>query len=202
MYLAHFRDPSGEAHPLFPMPPYEGGGTSDLNQVDGCCACGENKMADSTQLGWRTLELIGGARIDKRRSPGVTRSCSGMSRPTRRRPLSSAPASTALWTWNGRKPIIGVGCHGCEHSPAQSGAVPPVPGWATHGFPFAGRSPTGATTCPVGSVPGAQECSSHSRGLGIVAGSGHPDQERVSACLTPGSRTPSTTGLPVLSRKA
>lgn len=43
-------------------------------------------------------------------------------------------------------------CHGGELSPAQSGAMRPVPGWASHRTPIAGLYQTGATTHPGGSV--------------------------------------------------
>ena len=43
-------------------------------------------------------------------------------------------------------------CHGGELSPAQSGAMRPVPGWATHRMPIPGLYQTGATTHPGGSV--------------------------------------------------
>jgi phytoene dehydrogenase-like protein len=46
-------------------------------------------------------------------------------------------------------------CHGGELSPAQSGALRPVPGWASHRMPIAGLYQTGATTHPGGSVTGA-----------------------------------------------
>jgi phytoene dehydrogenase-like protein len=43
-------------------------------------------------------------------------------------------------------------CHGGELSPAQSGAMRPVPGWASHRMPIKGLYQTGATTHPGGSV--------------------------------------------------
>ncbi len=43
-------------------------------------------------------------------------------------------------------------CHGGELSPAQSGALRPVPGWASHRMPIPGLYQTGATTHPGGSV--------------------------------------------------
>jgi phytoene dehydrogenase-like protein len=43
-------------------------------------------------------------------------------------------------------------CHGGDMSPAQSGAMRPVPGWASHRTPIAGLYQTGATTHPGGSV--------------------------------------------------
>jgi phytoene dehydrogenase-like protein len=46
-------------------------------------------------------------------------------------------------------------CHGGELSPAQSGAMRPVPGWAAHRMPIPGLYQTGATTHPGGSVTGA-----------------------------------------------
>jgi phytoene dehydrogenase-like protein len=45
-------------------------------------------------------------------------------------------------------------CHGGELSPAQSGAMRPVPGWASHRMPIPGLYQTGATTHPGGSVTG------------------------------------------------
>lgn len=46
-------------------------------------------------------------------------------------------------------------CHGGDASPAQSGELRPVPGWASHRMPIAGLYQTGATTHPGGSVSGA-----------------------------------------------
>jgi phytoene dehydrogenase-like protein len=46
-------------------------------------------------------------------------------------------------------------CHGGEMSPAQSGALRPVPGWAQHRMPIAGLYQTGSTTHPGASVSGA-----------------------------------------------
>jgi phytoene dehydrogenase-like protein len=46
-------------------------------------------------------------------------------------------------------------CHGGDLSPAQSGAMRPVPGWASHRLPIPGLYQTGATTHPGGSVSGA-----------------------------------------------
>ncbi len=46
-------------------------------------------------------------------------------------------------------------CHGGDASPAQSGALRPVPGWASHRTPIEGLYQTGATTHPGGSVSGA-----------------------------------------------
>jgi len=43
-------------------------------------------------------------------------------------------------------------CHGGDASPAQTGALRPVPGWASHRTPIAGLYQTGATTHPGGSV--------------------------------------------------
>jgi phytoene dehydrogenase-like protein len=45
-------------------------------------------------------------------------------------------------------------CHGGDMSPAQSGALRPVFGWAEHRLPIAGLYQTGATTHPGGSVSG------------------------------------------------
>lgn len=45
-------------------------------------------------------------------------------------------------------------CHGGDLSPAQSGAMRPVPGWASHRLPIRGLYQTGATTHPGGSVSG------------------------------------------------
>lgn len=45
-------------------------------------------------------------------------------------------------------------CHGGDLSPAQSGAMRPVPGWASHRLPIPGLYQTGATTHPGGSVSG------------------------------------------------
>jgi len=45
-------------------------------------------------------------------------------------------------------------CHGGESSPAQSGAMRPVPGWASHRMPIPGLYQTGSTTHPGGSVSG------------------------------------------------
>lgn len=45
-------------------------------------------------------------------------------------------------------------CHGGELSPAQSGSMRPVPGWASHRMPIQGLYQTGATTHPGGSVSG------------------------------------------------
>ena len=45
-------------------------------------------------------------------------------------------------------------CHGGELSPAQSGGMRPVPGWASHRMPIPGLYQTGATTHPGGSVTG------------------------------------------------
>ncbi len=49
--------------------------------------------------------------------------------------------------WHGR-------CHGGGLSPAQSGAMRPVPGWASHRLPIAGLYQRGGTTHPGDSVPG------------------------------------------------
>jgi phytoene dehydrogenase-like protein len=46
-------------------------------------------------------------------------------------------------------------CHGGDLSPAQSGALRPVAGWAQHRMPIPGLYQTGATTHPGGSVSGA-----------------------------------------------
>jgi phytoene dehydrogenase-like protein len=46
-------------------------------------------------------------------------------------------------------------CHGGDAGPAQSGALRPVPGWASHRMPIPGLYQTGATTYPGGSVSGA-----------------------------------------------
>ena len=46
-------------------------------------------------------------------------------------------------------------CHGGDMDPSQSGALRPVPGWASHRTPLAGLYQTGATTHPGGSVSGA-----------------------------------------------
>ncbi|MCK6627944.1 MAG: NAD(P)/FAD-dependent oxidoreductase [Anaerolineae bacterium] len=43
-------------------------------------------------------------------------------------------------------------CHGGDMSPAQSGAMRPAPGWASHRLPIPGLYQTGATTHPGGSV--------------------------------------------------
>lgn len=43
-------------------------------------------------------------------------------------------------------------CHGGDLAPAQSGALRPVPGWASHRMPIPGLYQTGATTHPGGSV--------------------------------------------------
>jgi phytoene dehydrogenase-like protein len=43
-------------------------------------------------------------------------------------------------------------CHGGDQGPAQSGALRPAPGWASHRTPIAGLYQTGATTHPGGSV--------------------------------------------------
>lgn len=43
-------------------------------------------------------------------------------------------------------------CHGGSLLPAQSGAMRPVPGWASHRVPIPGLYQTGATTHPGGSV--------------------------------------------------
>jgi phytoene dehydrogenase-like protein len=43
-------------------------------------------------------------------------------------------------------------CHGGDLSPAQSGGMRPVPGWASHRMPIKGLYQTGATTHPGGSV--------------------------------------------------
>jgi phytoene dehydrogenase-like protein len=45
-------------------------------------------------------------------------------------------------------------CHGGDASPAQSGAMRPVPGWASHRMPIRGLYQTGSTTHPGGSVTG------------------------------------------------
>jgi phytoene dehydrogenase-like protein len=46
-------------------------------------------------------------------------------------------------------------CHGGEMSPAQSGPLRPVAGWAQHRLPIAGLYQTGSTTHPGASVSGA-----------------------------------------------
>jgi phytoene dehydrogenase-like protein len=46
-------------------------------------------------------------------------------------------------------------CHGGDGGVAQSGALRPVPGWASHRMPIPGLYQTGATTYPGGSVSGA-----------------------------------------------
>lgn len=46
-------------------------------------------------------------------------------------------------------------CHGGDMSPAQSGRLRPVVGWAQHRLPIAGLYQTGATTHPGGSVSAA-----------------------------------------------
>jgi len=43
-------------------------------------------------------------------------------------------------------------CHGGDQGPAQSGALRPAPGWASHRTPIAGLYQTGSTTHPGGSV--------------------------------------------------
>ena len=43
-------------------------------------------------------------------------------------------------------------CHGGDLSPAQTGAMRPVPGWASHRMPIKGLYQTGATTHPGGSI--------------------------------------------------
>lgn len=43
-------------------------------------------------------------------------------------------------------------CHGGDQDPAQSGAMRPVPGWATHRMPVPGLYQTGSTTHPGASV--------------------------------------------------
>jgi phytoene dehydrogenase-like protein len=45
--------------------------------------------------------------------------------------------------------------HGGDRGVAQSGALRPAPGWATHRMPIAGLYQTGATTHPGGSITGA-----------------------------------------------
>jgi len=45
-------------------------------------------------------------------------------------------------------------CHGGDLSPAQSGEMRPVAGWASHRLPIPGLYQTGATTHPGGSVSG------------------------------------------------
>jgi phytoene dehydrogenase-like protein len=45
-------------------------------------------------------------------------------------------------------------CHGGDASPAQTGAMRPVPNWASHRMPIPGLYQTGATTHPGGSVSG------------------------------------------------
>ncbi len=45
-------------------------------------------------------------------------------------------------------------CHGGAASPSQSGAMRPVPGWASHRMPIPGLYQTGSTTHPGGSVSG------------------------------------------------
>jgi len=52
-----------------------------------------------------------------------------------------------LHNWHGS-------CHGGDLSPAQSGAMRPVPGWASHRMPIPGLYQSGATTHPGGSVSG------------------------------------------------
>jgi phytoene dehydrogenase-like protein len=46
-------------------------------------------------------------------------------------------------------------CHGGASSPSQTGAMRPVPGWASHRMPIPGLYQTGSTTHPGGSVSGA-----------------------------------------------
>jgi phytoene dehydrogenase-like protein len=46
-------------------------------------------------------------------------------------------------------------CHGGEMSPAQSGPLRPVAGWAQHRMPIPGLYQTGSTTHPGASVSGA-----------------------------------------------
>ena len=46
-------------------------------------------------------------------------------------------------------------CHAGAQSPAQLGALRPMPGWAQHRMPIPGLYQTGATTHPGGSVTGA-----------------------------------------------
>lgn len=46
-------------------------------------------------------------------------------------------------------------CHGGDMSPAQSGRLRPVPGWAQHRLPIPGLYQTGGTTHPGGSVSAA-----------------------------------------------
>jgi phytoene dehydrogenase-like protein len=45
-------------------------------------------------------------------------------------------------------------CHGGDASPAQTGAMRPVPNWASHRMPIPGLYQTGGTTHPGGSVSG------------------------------------------------
>ena len=71
-------------------------------------------------------------------------------------------------------------CHGGEMSPAQSGALRPVPGWAEHRLPIVGLYQTGSTTHPGASVsagPGRNAAAVMLRDLGtsieeVVAGAG------------------------------
>ena len=45
--------------------------------------------------------------------------------------------------------------HGGDRGVAQSGALRPAPGWASHRMPIPGLYQTGATTHPGGSITGA-----------------------------------------------
>lgn len=45
--------------------------------------------------------------------------------------------------------------HGGNRGPAFSGALRPVPGWASHRMPIPGLYQTGGTTHPGGSITGA-----------------------------------------------
>ena len=71
-------------------------------------------------------------------------------------------------------------CHGGDLSPAQSGSMRPVAGWASHRLPIAGLYQTGATTHPGGSVsggPGRNAAWVVLDDLGHVTGVGHCSKE-------------------------
>src|SRR5258705_7104147 len=69
----------------------------------------------------------------------------------RRPPRSTLFPYTTLF----RSHMIHGAFHGGNRGPAFSGALRPVPGWASHRMPIPGLYQTGGTTHPGGSITGA-----------------------------------------------
>ena len=71
--------------------------------------------------------------------------------------------------------------HGGDRGVAQTGALRPVPGWASHRMPIAGLYQTGATTHPGGSITGAP---GRNAAIVLLHDLGHDPTEVMSALRT------------------